>query len=611
MATLENKLAALPDHPGVYLFRDSAGEILYIGKAASLKKRVRSYFSGRPDRAKTALLLTRVVDLEIILAGSEVEALLLENNLIKQHHPPFNIDLKDDKNYPYVRIDYRREFPRLEIVRRRRADGARYFGPYPAVAALRSTLKILNRRFRLRRCRSSRFKNRVRPCLNFQMGYCSGPCCAKITPAAYRQALDEAVMILSGRGRPVLGSLKRRMEEAAARLDFEAAARLRDALADLRQVLESQEIDAGHNEELDVLAVAGDDGGGLAALYQFRIRRGFVVGCRPFAFPDYGGRLEDLPAAFLQRFYSPEPGVEKPPPVIVGPAFGSIRAGLEEWLTELRGRRVRLVVPRRGRRLQLLRLAEKNAAAFIAGEQEAADRPAAALAEIARVLKLRRPPARIEGLDISNLGPETVVAALVCFRDGNKSPGDYRRYRIDFPPPDDFARMAEVVRRRFSPGREEHQPRPDLLLLDGGRLQLQAVAGVLAELGIEVPLIAIAKGRTAAGRKARRAPDCFYQPGRREPLPFGERSKARRLLEEIRDEAHRFAIEYHRRRRRRQRETVLTEIPGIGPRRAAQLLRSFGSVEKIAAAGLDELVTAGRLPRAVAEKVVGFFQVYG
>ena len=608
MSVPEEQLAALPDHPGVYIFRDGKGKILYIGKAASLKKRVRSYFRGRPDRAKTALLLTRVAACEVILAGSEVEALLLENNLIKQHQPPFNIDLKDDKNYPYVRIDFGQDFPRLEIVRRRRPDGARYFGPYPAVTALRSTLKILNRHFRLRRCRTSRFRNRVRPCLNFQMGYCSGPCCGEISPAGYRRALAAAALILGGRGRPVLNGLRRRMAAAARRLDFEEAARLRDALADLEQVLESQEIDAGRNEELDVLAVAGDDEGRVV-LYQLRIRRGFVVGGRPFAFPDYGGRLEELPAAFLQRHFAAGQAGEAPPPVIVGPGFGEVRAGLEEWLGKLAGRRVRLVVPQRGRRLKLLRLAEKNAADFLAREVRAAARPAAALAEIARVMKLPVPPRVIEGLDISNLQQEGVVAALVSFREGRKNPDGYRRYRLDFPPPDDFARMAVVIRRRFAP--EKPCSLPDLLLLDGGRAQLAAVARVLAELGVEVPLVAIAKGRSPEGRKSRPAPDLFYASGRREPLPFAERSPARLLLEEVRDEAHRFAVEYHRLRRRRNRETVLTGIDGIGPRRAARLLQAFGSVEAIAAAGCDELVAKGGLPRPVAEKVVGFFRVYG
>lgn len=256
MSELKKKLEALPDHPGVYLMLAGDGKILYVGKAISLRKRVRSYFSGRPDRAKTALLLTRVCDVEVILAGSEVEALLLENNLIKKHRPPFNIELKDDKNYPYVRLDRSQTFPRFEVVRRRRADGALYFGPFPAAGALRTTLGLLNKHFRLRRCRGERFVNRVRPCLNYQMNLCAAPCCQKVTPVEYRRLISSAALILGGRGRPVLKSLERRMHKAAEELDFEAAAGLRDALADLRQVLKTQAIDGGRDEDLDILGIA-------------------------------------------------------------------------------------------------------------------------------------------------------------------------------------------------------------------------------------------------------------------------------------------------------------------------------------------------------------------
>ncbi len=619
-AELEKKLAMLPDAPGVYRFFDAAGATLYIGKAVSLKKRVRSYFRGQPDRAKTALLISRIVDLEVIVCTSEIEALLLENILIKQHRPPFNIDLKDDKHYPYVRLDLREEFPRFEIVRRRRADGARYFGPFPAVAALRSTLKILNRHFRLRRCSGRRFRNRVRPCLNQQMGLCSGPCCGLIDAAAYRQAVAAAAAILAGRGRPVLARLEKEMAAAAERLDFEAAAAKRDAIADLKTVLAAQEIDAGRDEDLDVIATAGGEAGD-AVVYRLTIRGGNVVGGRPFHFRNYGGRLEDLPGAFLQGCYGARAAADElPPPLIVAPAFGEAAAALERWLTELRGGRVRLLVPRRGRKFQLLKLAGKNATEFLERESRAAAFPARALAELARVLKLPAPPAVIEGLDISHLGKEGVVASLVLFRDGRPAPGEYRRYCLEAPPPDDFARMAEVVRRRFAPpaaengvdAREEGgvaggRPQPDLLLLDGGRPQLLAVQRMLGELGVKVPLLAIAKGRDAVGGRAGRQPDLFYQPGRAGTLPLGESAPARRLLQQVRDEAHRFPLAYHRRRRSRSRETVLLGIEGIGRKRALQLLEVFGSVEKIAVANLEELTERGRLPSAVAGRVAEFF----
>ncbi|NPA24573.1 MAG: hypothetical protein GXO34_01935, partial [Deltaproteobacteria bacterium] len=371
----------------------------------------------------------------------------------------------------------------------------------------------------------------------------------------------------------------------------------------------AQEIDAGRDEDLDVLAVAGSSEGD-AVLYRLTVRGGNVVGGRPFRFQRYGGPIAELPGAFLQSCYGirAATGDEIPPPLIVGPGFGETTAALQAWLSELRGSRVSLLVPRRGRKLQLLRLAEKNAVEHLDRENRAGEFTARALDELARVLKLSGPPEVIEGLDISHLGVEGVVASLVCFRGGRPEPDGYRRYLLEKAPPDDFARMAAVVRRRFAPEKErnEPRPRPDLLLLDGGRAQLGAVSRVLAELGISVPLVAIAKGRDENGNKSSRQPDLFYQPGRMRPLPFGDYAPARRLLQQVRDEAHRFALDYQRRRRTRERETVLLEIDGIGPQRSRKLLQVFGSVEKIAAAGPDELVKRGGLPRAVAEKVNNF-----
>ncbi len=607
MSELEAKLKVLPDHPGVYIMLAGDGKILYIGKAISLRKRVRSYFSGRPDRAKTALLLTKVRDVEVILAGSEVEALLLENNLIKKHRPPFNVELKDDKNYPYVRLDRSQTFPRFEVVRRRRADGARYFGPFPAVSALRATLGILNKHFRLRRCRGERFVNRVRPCLNYQMNLCAAPCCQKVTPAEYRRLISSAALILGGRGRPVLKSLERRMLKAAEGLDFEAAAGLRDALADIKLVLENQTIDAGRDEDLDVLGVASRTDGDCV-LYFLTIRRGNVVGGRPFSFLEYGGRQEELPGAFLQRHYSDGGEGACPPQVVVVPELGEASEALESWLAKIRGSRVQLVVPSRGRRLQLLRLAQKNAEDYLTRQVAAEDFPSQALHELTRTCKLKALPKVIEGIDISNLQEDGVVASLVCFRSGQASKSDYRHYRLDGVAPDDFARMAEVVRRRFTGVHCRSQP--DLLILDGGRPQLVAVGRVLRELNIEVPLIAVAKGRDDRGRKDRKVPDSFYQPGRKDALSLAPRSSGARLLQQVRDEAHRFAVNYHRLVRKRERETVLVEVEGVGKARALRLLKVFGSLEKIIQASPEELVEKAGLPFSVARNVCNFFEQY-
>ncbi len=606
-SVLDEKLKHLPDQPGIYQFLDRAGRILYVGKAASLNKRVRSYFTGKPDRAKTALLLTKVCDLEIILTDSEVEALLLENNLIKKHRPPFNVDLKDDKNYPYVRLDRKQRFPRLEIVRRRQPDGARYFGPYPAVSALRQTLAQLNKHFQLRRCRSERFANRVRPCLNFQMKLCSGPCCENVSAAEYHRKIASAALILGGRGRPVVRRLKRDMIRAAEALEFERAAAIRDAIEDLERVLENQAIDAGRNEDLDVLgsAILAD---GTSVIYLLTIRRGNVIGGRPFFFPEYAGSAEDLQGAFLQRHYS-SVGPGEIPPLIILSRLKESAAALAAWLTQRRGRRVQLLVPVRGRRLQLLRLAEKNAVEFLNRRERQDDFPVSALTEIYRVCRLKTAPEVIEGVDISNLQDEGVVASLVCFRSGKAAKDEYRHYRLNQPPPDDFARMAAVIRRRFKA--DNVRPLPDLLLLDGGRPQLQAVTRVLKEMGISVPLLAIAKGRNEDGGKDRQAPDSFYQPGRKEALPLAPGSPAYRLLQQIRDEAHRFAINYHRLLRKKGRQSLLLEIDGVGEKRARQLLKTFGSVEALARLSPEELAASKIVSPALAERVIAFLSFYG
>jgi len=606
MPALAAKLKNLPDHPGVYQFLDSNGRILYVGKAISLSKRVRSYFTGKPDRAKTAILISKIRDLEIILTASEVEALLLENNLIKEHRPPFNVDLKDDKNYPYVRLDRQQKFPRFEVVRRRKADGARYFGPYPAVGALRKTLALLNKHFRLRRCRGERFANRVRPCLNFQMQLCSGPCCDHVSTAEYRRLISSAALILGGRGRPVLQSLKRDMARAAAELNFERAALLRDAVADLELVLENQAIDTGRDEDIDVVGcVSAEDG--ASALYLLTIRRGNIIGGRPFSLAGYGGDFADLPEAFLQRHYSEAGRGEVPPAVIIVSALGEGGHVLAAWLSEIRGRKVQILVPERGRRVQLLRLAEENALEFLSRSEKRDDFPASALQELARVCHLKAPPAVIEGIDISNLLDESVVASLVLFRDGKASKNEYRRYRLENAPPDDFARMGVVVRRRFEG--DNPLPSPDLLLLDGGRPQLEAVLRVLTELGVSVPLLAIAKGRDERGRKKSSIPDCFYQPGRKDGLNLAVRAPAYRLLQQVRDEAHRFAINYHRLLRQRGRDTILLEIDGVGKKRAQHLLKIFGSVEVIMSLKVEEIAGKAGISLAIARNVADFFRL--
>ena len=604
MTELERKVAGLPLSPGVYLMKDARGNVLYVGKAVSLKKRVQSYFSAAPKAVKVAALVRRVRDLEVIVAASELDALILENTLIKKYRPPYNVDLKDDKNYPYVRLQESRKYPRLEIVRRRRQDGALYFGPYPSVGALRETLALLQKHFRLRRCSDRQFANRTRPCLNYQMKLCQGPCCREVDPVEYRRRVDQVVMFLRGRGQQVVDSLTAEMTSLAADQRFEAAARRRDTIFALQKILATQEVDSAAGDDLDVVGLAGDENQGFA-LYLLTIRGGRVVGGRPFAFPRFAGYAGELITAFLQSYYD-EASV--PPPVVLIPQAAGSHDLLEQWLASLRKRKVSLLTPLRGRRAVLLNMANDNARAFFRQQQQDAADLQQVLAALGRKTGMKRVPAVIECVDISNLQGDFPVASLVCFVNGRPFKDGYRRYRLDdIAGPDDFAMMAAVMERRFGPGNEREKP--DMLLVDGGKGQLSAVSRVLDRLQVEVTVVAIAKGRDQRGKKSRTAVDRFFIRGRKNPLAVHPHSGAYLLLQQIRDEAHRFAVSYHRQRRRKDlTESALLDVPGVGPVRARRLLEHFGSLQGVRQAGLESLENCPFLDRGTASRVFHYFR---
>ncbi|MBW1645807.1 MAG: excinuclease ABC subunit UvrC [Deltaproteobacteria bacterium] len=604
MDELRQQAACLPLAPGVYLFRNARGKVLYVGKAAALRKRVQSYFSPGVKSAKVTALMRQVRQLEVMVTPAEIDALILENHLIKKYQPRYNVNLKDDKHYPYLRLDPGEEFPRLEMVRRRRADCALYFGPYPSTGALRETLRLLQRHFLLRRCRPSQFRNRVRPCLNYQLQLCLGPCCLPVDRERYRRQVDQVVMFLRGRGRQLLAGLKKEMQQLAAAQRFEEAARVRDTITALGKVLQGQEVDSGAADDLDFLGLAGDGEQGYA-LYLLQVRHGHVVGGRPFSFPDFPGSPAELLRGFLQRCYSRE---QPPPPVVLLPEKPAAAALLADWLAGLGGRRVRLQTPVRGRKAALLAMATDNARNFLGQQRQQTDDRRQLLLVLARKLGLPRPPAVIECLDISNTQGELPVAGLAVFVDGRPARSRGRRYRLDdIPGPDDYAMMAAVIRRRFGPGKEAADF-PDLLMIDGGRGQLSVVSRTLAELGVELPVLAIAKGRDEQGRKSAAAGDSFFLAGRKNPLKLQPQSGVYLLLQQIRDEAHRQAVSYHRRRRRRSLTTsVLQEIPGIGPVRAARLLAAFSGLEGIRAASRAELEQCAFLDRRAAAAVHAYF----
>jgi len=604
MKELERKVASLPLSPGVYLMKDAQGKVLYVGKAVLLKKRVQSYFSAAPKAVKVVALVRRIHDLEVMVTASELDALILENTLIKKYRPTYNVDLKDDKNYPYVRLQASQKYPRLEIVRHRRRDGALYFGPYPSVGALRETLVLLQSHFLLRRCSNRQFANRLRPCLNYQLKLCQGPCCREVDPEKYRHHVDQVIMFLRGKGQQVVDGLAAEMSALAAEQHFEAAARLRDTIFALQKILATQEVDSPAGDDLDVIGLAGDENRGFA-LYLLTIRRGKVVGGRPFAFFRFAGYAGELIAAFVQRYYSAE---VTPPPVILVPQVVGNHELLERWLSALRKRKVELTTPIRGRKAALLTMATDNARAFFRQQQQDSTDLQQVLAALGRKIGMKRVPAVIECVDISNFQGDFPVASLVCFVNGRPQKDSYRRYRLDeIAGPDDFAMMAAVMDRRFA-GSDKRE-KPDILLVDGGKGQLSAVARVLDRLQVDVSIVAIAKGRDKRGKKSRVAVDSFYIRDRKNPLGIHPHSGAYLLLQQIRDEAHRFAISYHRQRSRKNlTETALLGIPGIGPVRARGLLEHFGSLQGVHKAGLESLESCSFLDRGTASRVFQYFK---
>ncbi len=569
-------VAALPDEPGVYLFRDASGEVIYVGKAASLKSRVASYRAPAASLPrKTVVMLGRAASLETIVTATEKEALLLEASLIKKHRPRYNVVLRDDKNYPWLKLTLNEEWPRLAVSRRRRDDGARYFGPFASAGALRETIRVLGRIFPLRKCRNAVMRNQKRPCLDFQMGRCLAPCCGLAGKEEYRAMVRDLIDVLEGRNRRVERRLEAEMNRAAETLAFERAAILRDRLADLRRTLERQAVVTGARAFFDVFSLVSKEGGSLVAL--LRVRGGMITGTAEFYLPEAAGSPADIISQLLRRFYSGDTDI---PPEILLSLLPDDRTAVEEWLSAAAGRMVRLAVPARGGRRRLLDMAENNAVRGLEKRGKMAADWENVAAELEKTLGLARPPVLVECVDISTTGGREPVGALVCFAGGAPDKARWRHYNIrEVEGQDDYAMMREVVARRL-----EHGDLPDVLLLDGGRGHLAAVKPLLRERGAAAPaLAAIAKGRG-------RGPDRVFVPGNREPLELDPASPALFFLMRIRDEAHRFGITRHRRRRDRAGlASRLDRISGVGPARKRALIAAFGSVRGISEAAVEDI----------------------
>jgi excinuclease ABC subunit C len=574
-------LRSVPRSPGVYLMKNGSGKILYVGKARDLRNRLASYRNAEAQCfSKTAVMLRKAVKVDTILTATEKEALILEASLIKKHRPRYNVILRDDKNYPYIKVTVHEEWPRVFVSRRRDKDGARYFGPYSSATAMHDTLALIQELFPLRTCKGAHLRQRPRGCLNQQMGRCPAPCRGLADSESYRAAVKNVIAILEGRKRELTGYLENRMLTAARAHEYEKAALLRDRLVSLRTTLEKQAVAAGHSRNQDVFGLARR--GLAAAVSVIFVREGLVNGQQSFFLETVIGDDGEVMSGCLQQFYGNDRYV--PPEVLLShkPANNDLFA---EWLADLRGAAVHLKTPRHGKLQELTRMARNNAGQVFADEEKKKRSSQALLEALAAALKLAKIPNLIECLDISNIGGKQPVGSLISFKDGEPDPKGYRHYRITGgDTPDDYGMMREVLARRFALAKTGDFP--DLLVVDGGKGQLNVARQVLAETGHahDIELVAIAKEKTDEGEK-------LFRPGRKNPLLLPGYSPVLLLLMRIRDESHRFGITLHRRLRRKATlKSDLDLVPGVGPVRRKLLLQKFGSMKRLKAASPRELL---------------------
>lgn len=602
---LEEKLRNLPDEPGVYIMKDAAGHIIYIGKAVLLKNRVRSYFQKGAKGEKTELMVRQIADLETIVTHTELEALALESNLIKKHRPRYNIILRDDKNYPYIRLDVKSDYPRLEVVRKLKRDGALYFGPYVPAGGMWETLALIRRTFPIAPCRTE-FRPDLpgrRPCIQFQIGRCLGPCTNQADKTQYHDVVSQVRLFLEGKNHDLLELLKQHMDEASERMEYERAAELRDRIAKIEGAFEKQKIISSRFENQDVIGAAFE--GGQADIQVLFIRNGMLLGRKDFALDDVRGMTEgEVLDDFLRQFYAKEMIV---PDEVLLPLELADRETFEQWLCEKRGAKVEAMAPQRGRKRELVQMASDNAAQALREHRLSRRSKDRILARLQEELGLRNLPRRIEAFDISTIQGAESVASMVAFENNLPDKRNYKRFKIkSVAGQDDFASIAEVIRRRYLKAAEP-EGLPDLILIDGGKGQLNAALDVLKELGVEKPdVIGLAKARSG-DEGAEREFERVFLPGVEEPIILDPASATTHLVARVRDEAHRFAITYHRKlREKRAIRSELDDIPGIGETRKKALLRHFGSVEKIRNATRGELAAVKGMTKAAADEVAAW-----
>jgi excinuclease ABC subunit C len=607
-AWLQEKLEALPTQPGVYLMKDRKGEIVYVGKAVNLRNRVRSYFTRTGDtRAFVGLLEGLLSDIETVLVSTEKEALLLESQLIKLHKPRFNVQLRDDKNFICLRLDARQDYPRLEVVRRIAKDGARYFGPFSSASSIRETLRIINRYFQLRTCTDHVLHNRSRPCLLHQIGRCPAPCVLEVPREEYHRNVREVEWFLEGKGQELLAGLRARMRSAAGALRFEEAARLRDQLVAIEKSLERQKVATTDFVDQDVLGLHRE--ADRLLVYVLYVRQGRLSGGQAFPFSGQEFPEEELLSSFANLYYGEDAFL--PEEVLLPLEVDGLEA-LEDALSERRGARVRVLVPKRGEKLELVRLAQKNAEQAFQERKRSRDETQGILGRLKERLNLSRLPRRMECFDISHFQGSAIVASQVAVTEGETDKSRYRRYRLkSVVSNDDFASMYEVLRRRLERGKKEGDL-PDLIVIDGGKGQLASAVAAAKDAGVEgVDLVGLAKSRDLEVKDrdagSARSPERVFLVGRSNPVVLRQNSPELFMLTRMRDEAHRFAITFQQRLlRQRNFRSELEEVPGVGEARKKALLRHFGSLKRVREASLEELAAVEGVGRAVAERVHAF-----
>lgn len=591
---VQEKLQILPDKPGVYLMKDAQGRIIYVGKAVNLKNRVRSYFqSSRNHSPKVQALVARIADLEYIVTASEIEALIFECNLIKKHHPKYNISLRDDKTYPYIKVTAE-EYPRVFATRKVLKDGARYFGPYTSAGAVHETLRLLKKLFPLRSCRKL---DAPRPCLEHHIKRCLAPCSGQVDQAEYQEMIRAVCLFLEGRSDAVAQSLRRRMEAAAEQLNFELAAKLRDQLAAVEKITEKQNIVTGSGDQ-DAIGLARSALG--TCVQVFFIRSGKMVGRDHFLLSGSEDESDEaLLTAFIKQYYNQATFI---PREILLPLILEEQALLADWLSGSKGSRVAVETPKRGTKKDIVNMAIGNASLVL--EEQAAkiqsrnEQTEGAVDELGQYLGLAKRPDRMECFDISHIQGSETVASMVVFEGGMPKKDDYRRYKLKTVEgkPDDFRSMQEVVGRRY---RDASGPLPDLIIIDGGKGQLSSALEVIRGAGLtDVPVVGLAKEF-----------EHIFQEGCSEPLILPRHSQALYLIQRIRDEAHRFAITYHRKlRAKRNLVSVLDHVDGIGAKRRKALWEAFGNLNKIKEASVEEMAAVPGMNLPAAQAVYDFFR---